>query len=160
MNYEQYIMIDSWLFSVRRCFAKIFSILFFTVVHTQYVAGIIATFWPLMWHNIKVCPHYAARQNDTKCGFAMLQMVRIMWTLMRHGLGRASACHSMSCSMKIRSAKCRSHERFAAWHMMSKGFQNCISQLEKKTRWSSLVSFHSFCNPTYSLRKKFSIILL
>ncbi len=33
-------------------------------------------------------------------------------------LGRASACGSM----KIRSSKCRPHQRFAAPHMMSKGF--------------------------------------
>ncbi len=38
------------------------------------------------------------------------------------------------------------HQRFAARHMMSKWFQNYISQLEKKIRRSLLVSFHSFCN--------------
>ncbi len=66
---------------------------------------------------------------------------------MRLGLGRVSACRGM----KIRSAKCQSHQRFAVRHMMSKGFQNYISQLEKKTRCSSLVLFHTFCN----LCKKF-----
>ncbi len=52
----------------------------------------------------------------------------------------------MPCNMKIRSAKCRSHQRFAVRHIMSKGFQNYISLLEKKIRQSSLVSFRSFCN--------------
>ncbi len=35
----------------------------------------------------------------------------------------------------------------AVWHMRSKRFQNGISQFDKKIRQSSLVSFHSFCNP-------------
>ncbi len=74
---------------------------------------------------------------------------------MRRGLGRASACHGMQGGMKIRPAKCRSHKRFAAWHMMSKGFQNDISQLEKKIRQGLLVSFRSFCNLKYSLQKFF-----
>ncbi len=30
-----------------------------------------------------------------------------------------------------------------------------LHQLEKKVRWSSLVSFHSFCNPKYGLQKNF-----
>ncbi len=59
----------------------------------------------------------------------------------------------MPCGMKIRSAKCQFHQRFAVWHMMSKGFQNGISQLEKKIRRSSLVSVHSFCNLKYNLQK-------
>ncbi len=39
--------------------------------------------------------------------------------------------------------------------MMSKRFQNGISQEKKKIRQSSLVSFHSFCNLKYSLQKIF-----
>ncbi len=57
--------------------------------------------------------------------------------------------------MKILSTKCRSHKTFAAQHTMSKGFQNDISQLEKKIGRSSLVSFHSFCNLKYSLQNFF-----
>ncbi len=34
----------------------------------------------------------------------------------------------------------------AAWYMMSKSFQNGISQFEKKIRPSSPISFHSFGN--------------
>ncbi len=89
-----------------------------------------------------VRPHYAARQNGIKCDLAARQMARIMWTSMQRGLGRASSCHGI----KNRPAKCRSHQRFAAQHMISKRFQNYISQLEKKIRQSLLVSFHSFCN--------------
>ncbi len=65
---------------------------------------------------------------------------------MRCSLGRASACCGMLCGMKIQATKCWSHQTFAVWHMMSKRFQNYISQLEKKIRQSSLISFHSFCN--------------
>ncbi len=95
---------------------------------------------------IMVSPHYAAWQNATKCGLAGRQMVRIMWTSMRHrrSLGRASACCGMPCGMKIQSAKCRSHPKFAMRHMMSKEFQNYISWLEKRIRRSLLVSFRSF----------------
>ncbi len=97
--------------------------------------------------NVKMRPHYVARQNGTKCGLAARQMARIMWTSMQHSLGRASSCRGIT----IRSAKCRSHQRFAGWHMMSRESQNYISYLEKKIRRSLLVSFPSFCN----LRKRF-----
>ncbi len=43
----------------------------------------------------------------------------------------------------------------AAWHMMSKGFQNGISQLEKKIRRSSPISFHSFGNMKKVCKKFF-----
>ncbi len=76
---------------------------------------------------LKVRPYYATWWNATKCGLVAWLMARIMWTSMWHSLGRASACCGMPCGMKIRSAKCRSHQRFAARHMMSKGFQNFIS---------------------------------
>ncbi len=82
-------------------------------------------------------------------------MARIMWTSMQCGLCRASTCCGTPCGMKIRSIKCRSHQRFAERHMMSTGFQNDISQLEKKIRRSLLVVFHSFCNLKYSLQKFF-----
>ncbi len=98
-------------------------------------------------------PRYATWQNATKCGLATRQMERIMWMSMRCSLGRASTCRGMLYYMKIWSEKCWSHQRFAAQHRMSKGFQNCISQFEKKIRWSSFVSFHSFCNLKYSLQK-------
>ncbi len=42
-----------------------------------------------------------------------------------------------------------------ARHMMSKGFQNGISQFEKKIRQSSPVSFHSFCNLKKVCKKLF-----
>ncbi len=67
----------------------------------------------------------------------------------------ASACRGMPYGMKIQSAKCLSHQRFATRRTMSKGFQNNISQLEKKIRRSLLISFHSFCNLKYSLQKFF-----
>ncbi len=89
----------------------------------------------------------------------MRQMVRIMWTSMWYGLGRAFACSGMLYGMKIRSTKCRSHQKLAAprfavncsellaWHLMSKGFQNFCIQTKnvKNTRFS----FHSFCNLKY-----------
>ncbi len=45
-----------------------------------------------MRNNIKVHPHYAARQNATKCGLVVRQMARIMWTSM--WLLYAAACHA------------------------------------------------------------------
>ncbi len=65
---------------------------------------------------------------------------------MRRGSGKASVCHGLPSGKKIRSAKCQSHQWVTVWHMMSKGFQNYISQLKKKIRGSSLISFYSFCN--------------
>ncbi len=44
----------------------------------------------------------------------MWQMARIMYMSMRHSLRKASACRGMPCDMKIRSAKCQSHQRFGA----------------------------------------------
>ncbi len=64
---------------------------------------------------------------------------------------RQSFC--MPCSMKIWSAKCRSHQRFAVRHMMSGVSKLHQPVRKKKIRRSSLVSFHSFCN----LCKKFLI---
>ncbi len=64
------------------------------------------------WSPLKVHPHYAARQNAIKCDLVALQIARIMWTSMGCGLDRASA----RCGMKIRSAKCRSHQIFAMRH--------------------------------------------
>ncbi len=46
----------------------------------------------------------------------------------------------------------------AAQHMMAKGFQNSISQFEKKIRQSSLVSFHSFCNLKKVCKKFFFLV--
>ncbi len=58
----------------------------------------------------------------------------------------------------------------AAWHMMSKGFQNGISQFEKKIRTSSPISFHSFgnlkkvycigsiCRATFATRQSCSVL--
>ncbi len=43
----------------------------------------------------------------------------------------------------------------ATWHMISKGFQNGISQFEKKIRQHSPVSFHSFCNLKKVYKKLF-----
>ncbi len=43
----------------------------------------------------------------------------------------------------------------AARHMMNKGFQNGISQFEKKIRQSSPVSFHNFCNLKKACKKLF-----
>ncbi len=92
--------------------------------------------------NLKVRPHYAAWQNRTKCDpFHATNgenNVDVNATHLRQGC--------MLCGTKIQLAKSRSHQRFAAWHMMSKGFTNYISYLEKQIRRSILVSFHSFCN--------------
>ncbi len=77
--------------------------------------------------NVKVRLRYAAQQNATKCGLATHQMAVIRWTSMWCGLGRASVCRRMPSGVKIRSAKCWSHQRFAAQHIMSKWFQNHIS---------------------------------
>ncbi len=59
----------------------------------------------------------------------------------------AVACCLMLHGLKIWSANCRSYQRKprGIWWVRSKGFQNGISQFEKKKR-SSPVSFYSFCN--------------
>ncbi len=85
------------------------------------------------------------------CGFAVQQKVRIMWMSMQLGLDRASAC----CGIKIQSAKCQSHQRFATRHMMSKRFQNGISQLQKKIRWSSWSRFTVFVTWSIVCKKFF-----
>ncbi len=65
-----------------------------------------------------------------------------MWTLRRLG-----------CGMPVDAARPKNlinkfsvPSKEAMWHTMSKGFQNGISQFEKKVRPSSPISFHSFGN--------------
>ncbi len=65
-----------------------------------------------------------------------------MWTLCRLGCGIPFA----AAWPKNLISKLSVPSKEAAWHMMSKGFQNGISQFEKKIIPSSLISFHSFCN--------------
>ncbi len=65
-----------------------------------------------------------------------------MWTLRWLGCGMlfdAAQSKNLIGKLSVPSKE-------AAWHLMSKGFQNVISQFEKKIRLSSPISFHSFCN--------------
>ncbi len=76
-----------------------------------------------IFRSIKVRPHYA-------------------WTLRRLGCGLpfdAARPKNLIGKLSVPSKE-------AARHMMSKGFQNGISQFEKKIRPSSSISFHSFGN--------------
>ncbi len=67
---------------------------------------------------------------------------KYMWALCRLGCGMPfDAARPKNLIGKL-SVKLKEAGR----HMLSKRFQNGISQFEKKIRQSSPVSFHSFCN--------------
>ncbi len=64
-----------------------------------------------------------------------------------------STLHQLGCGMLFDAARPKTSigklsipSKEATRHMMSKGFQNGISQFEKKIRSSSPISFHSFDN--------------
>ncbi len=65
-----------------------------------------------------------------------------MWTLCRLGCGMPFDAARLKNLIDKLSVSSKEAKR----HMKSKGFQNGISQFEKKIRQSSPVSFHSFCN--------------
>ncbi len=76
---------------------------------------------------------------------------KYMWTLCRLGCGMpfdAAWPKNLIGKLSVPSKE-------AARHMMSKGFQNGISQFEKKIRPSSPISFHSFCNLKKVCKKLF-----
>ncbi len=67
---------------------------------------------------------------------------KYMWTLHRLGCGMPfDAARPKNLIVKLSAPS-----KEAAWHIMSKRFQNRIGQFEKKIRQSSPVSFHSFYN--------------
>ncbi len=84
-------------------------------------------YWPPFVNSrswtLKVCPHYAAWHTAARLRAKFAPCCKYMWML-----------RWLICGMK------------AVWHMMSKRFQNGISQFEKKIRPSSPILFHSFCN--------------
>ncbi len=94
---------------------------------------------------LKVRPHYAAWHTVAQCDKAAQQVTpcrKYMWTLCR-----------LDCGMPFDAAwpkhsigKLSVPSKEAPRHMMSKGFQNGISQFKKKIRQSSPISFHSFCH--------------
>ncbi len=67
---------------------------------------------------------------------------KYMWTLRRLGCGMPFDAAQPKNSI----GKLSFPSKEAARHMMSKGFENGISQFGKKIRPSSPISFHSFCN--------------
>ncbi len=88
---------------------------------------------------IKVNPYYAVWQG---LAAKVVPCCKYMWTLcwLRCGMPFNAAQPKISiCKLSVPSKE-------AAWHMISKGFQNGISQFKKKIRQSSPVSFHSFCS--------------
>ncbi len=78
----------------------------------------------------------------------------------RHSAAKVASCRKymwtfrrLGCGMPFDAARPKNSigklsvpSKEAAWHMMSKGFQNGISRFEKIIRQSSPVLFHSFCN--------------
>ncbi len=79
------------------------------------------------------------------CAAKVAPCHKYMWMLCRLGCGTA----------KNSIGKVSVPSKEAARHMMSKGFQNSISQLEQKTRPSSPISFHSFGNLKKVCKKLF-----
>ncbi len=67
---------------------------------------------------------------------------KYMWMLRRLGCGMPF----YAARPKNSIGKLSVLSKEAAWHMMSKEFQNGISQCEKKIRPSSPISFHNFGN--------------
>ncbi len=67
---------------------------------------------------------------------------KYMWMLRRLGCGMLLDVAQPKKSISKLSVPSKEAVR----HMMSKGFQNGISQFEKKIRPSSPILFHSFCN--------------
>ncbi len=76
------------------------------------------------------------------CAGKVAPCKKYMWTLRL--LGRGIPFDTVRPKNSIGKLSVPSKE--ATWHMMSKRFQNGISQFEKKIRPSSLISFHSFGN--------------
>ncbi len=76
---------------------------------------------------------------------------KYIWTLCRLGCGLPFDAAWPKNSISKLSVPSKE----AARHMMSKGFQNGISQLKKKIRQSSPVAFHSFLNLKKVYKKLF-----
>ncbi len=87
-------------------------------------------------HNLKLVRTQIAMEHSNR---TMSQVyVDVASARLRHAV--------WCCAPKNLIVKLLVPSKEAAQHMMSKGFQNGISQFEKKIRQSSQVSFHSFCN--------------
>ncbi len=77
------------------------------------------------------------------CAAKVAPCHKYMWTLLRLGCGMSFD----AARPKKLIGKLSVPSKEAARHMMRKGFQNGISQFEKKIRPSSPILFHSFGNP-------------
>ncbi len=103
----------------------------------------------LVWlHRFIITMTYTLKGTCTLCRAAHSGTAKVapshkyMWTLCWFSCGMpfdAAQPKNLISKLSVPSKE-------AAWHMMSKGFQNGISQFEKKIRQSSPVLFHSFCN--------------
>ncbi len=91
---------------------------------------------------VKVRPHYAARHTVAKCGKAVRQKLRHATSI----CGRCVGMPFNAARPKNLIGKLLVPSKEVARHLMNKGFQNGISQLEKQIRPSSPISFHSFGN--------------
>ncbi len=96
--------------------------------------------------NVKVRLHYAVRHKAAKCGKTAWQKLRHDTSICGRCVGLAAACRSMLRGLKIRSANCRSHQKKPRGIWWIRGFQNGISQFEKKITPSLPISFHNFGN--------------
>ncbi len=85
------------------------------------------------------------------CTAKVAPCYKYMWTLRRLGCGMPFDAARPKNSI----GKLSVPSKEAAWHMMSKEFQNGISQFEKKIRPSSPISFHSFGNLKKACKKFF-----
>ncbi len=98
---------------------------------------------------LKVRPHYAARHTAAKCGKAAWQKLCYVTSI----CGRCVGMPFDAAWPKNLIGKLSVPSKEAARHMMSKGFQNDISQFEKKITPSSPILFDSFRNPKKGWKK-------
>ncbi len=102
--------------------------------------------------SLKVCPHYATQHTAAKCGKAAWQKLRYATGICGHCVGLAAAYRSMLCSLKIRSANCRSHQkkpRGIWWVRVSKWYQPVWekkSDQVRRSRSTVLVTWRSAKN--------------
>ncbi len=82
--------------------------------------------------SVKVHPHYAAPHSGTAwqgCAAKVAPCRKYMWMLLKLGYGMPfNAAQSKNSIGKLSVIS-----KEAVWHMMSKVFQNGISQFEKKS---------------------------
>ncbi len=92
--------------------------------------------------HLKVRPHYAAQHTAAKCGKAARQKLCRATSI----CGRCVGMPFDAVWSKNSIGKLLVPSKEVARHLMNKGFQNSISQFEKKITLSSSISFHSFGN--------------